>query len=150
MPGNMRRDDPFLSFRFRVEINGIERGGFTEVSGLQAEVEVFEYREGGVNEYIHKLAGPVRYASNLVLKHGLMDADRLWQWERELLHGIIDRTNVSIILTDEAGCSEPSSGRLYTVDKHGYTDWVPIPWPRTAAAPLVPGAAGPGRSASGP
>ena len=103
MPGNMRRDDPFLSFRFRVEINGIERGGFTEVSGLQAEVEVFEYREGGVNEYIHKLAGPVRYASNLVLKHGLMDTDRLWQWERELLHGIIDRTNVSIILTDEAG-----------------------------------------------
>jgi len=55
-----------------------------------------------------------------------------------------------VILTDEAGCSEPSSGRLYTVDKHGYTDWVPIPWPRTAAAPLVPGAAGPGRSASGP
>jgi len=31
--------------------------------------------------------------------------------------------------TDEAGCAEASSGLLYTVEKHGYTDPVPIPWP---------------------
>lgn len=103
MPGYARRNDPFLSFRFRVEIQGIETGGFTEVKGLQAEVEVFDYREGGVNEFVHKLAGPVRYPANLVLKHGLMDADRIWQWEQELLRGNIKRTNVSIILMDEAG-----------------------------------------------
>jgi hypothetical protein len=34
-----------------------------------------------------------------------------------------------ITLTDEPGCSEPSSGRLYTAEKHGYTQWVAIPWP---------------------
>ncbi len=32
-------------------------------------------------------------------------------------------------ITDEAGCSRPSSGRLYTAEKHGYTQWVAIPWP---------------------
>jgi hypothetical protein len=31
--------------------------------------------------------------------------------------------------TDQAGCSQPSGGKLYTVEKHGYTDPVPIPWP---------------------
>jgi len=31
--------------------------------------------------------------------------------------------------TDESGCSEPSSGKLYAVDKHGYTKPVKIPWP---------------------
>ncbi len=35
----------------------------------------------------------------------------------------------AIKITDEAGCSEPSHGRLYAVEKHGYTRWVEIPWP---------------------
>jgi hypothetical protein len=33
------------------------------------------------------------------------------------------------IIPDEPGCSEPSSGRLYTAEKHGYSKWVPIYWP---------------------
>jgi len=32
--------------------------------------------------------------------------------------------------TDEAGCDQTSSGLLYTVDKHGYSDPVSIPWPQ--------------------
>lgn len=32
-------------------------------------------------------------------------------------------------ITDESGCSGESGGRLYTVEKHGYTDPVEIPWP---------------------
>ena len=36
-------------------------------------------------------------------------------------------TAVNII--DEPGCSEPSHGRLFGVEKHGYTRWVEIPWP---------------------
>lgn len=103
MPPSMRNEDPFLSFRFRVEFNKLEVGGFSEVTGLQVEVEVFDYREGGLNDYIHKLAGPVRYPSNLILKHGLMDADFIWQWEWQMLQGAIERRNVSIILLDSTG-----------------------------------------------
>lgn len=33
------------------------------------------------------------------------------------------------LIRDEAGCSEPSHGRLYGVEKHGYTRPVEIPWP---------------------
>jgi hypothetical protein len=43
-----------------------------------------------------------------------------------------DGSNVAspaVAIPDEPGCSEPSNGRLYTVEKHGYTQWVRIPWP---------------------
>lgn len=33
------------------------------------------------------------------------------------------------IFTDESGCSDPSGGKLYTVEKHGYTTPTTIPWP---------------------
>ncbi len=32
-------------------------------------------------------------------------------------------------VTDEAGCPAPSGGKLAAVEKHGYTEWVEIPWP---------------------
>jgi len=38
-----------------------------------------------------------------------------------------DETSVS--LTDEGGCAGSSEGRLYSVEKHGYTDPIDIPWP---------------------
>ncbi len=37
--------------------------------------------------------------------------------------------DTSFTFTDESGCGEPSNGLLYTVEKHGYTDPVTIPWP---------------------
>ena len=47
-----------MTFNFAVEIEGLLVGGFTQVDGLSGEVEVEEYREGGVNGYTHKLPGP--------------------------------------------------------------------------------------------
>ena len=44
------RKDPYLGFNFAVEVDSIVVAGFSEVSGLQSEAEVHEYREGGVNE----------------------------------------------------------------------------------------------------
>ncbi len=92
-----------MSFNFLVEIEGLLVGGFSDVTGLQAEVEVNDYREGGVNDYIHRLAGPVRYPSNLVLKHGLTDSTVLWLWHRDVRRGIIKRRNITIILLDASG-----------------------------------------------
>lgn len=37
---------------------------------------------------------------------------------------------LSLTMYDEPGCGRPSSGVLYTVEKHGYTDPVKIPWPQ--------------------
>jgi len=40
-----------------------------------------------------------------------------------------DQFTTSYTVTDEAGCPLPSRGQLYTVEKHGYSQPVDIPWP---------------------
>jgi phage tail-like protein len=100
------RHDPFLSFNFAVEISGLIVAAFNEVSGLQAEIEVQEYREGGVNEYIHKRAGPARYPSNLILKKGIGDSTELWSWYCNVLQGTIQRKSLAVVLMDSTGAEQ--------------------------------------------
>lgn len=97
------RRDPYLDYNFAVEIEGLVAGGFSEVSGLQTEIEVQEYREGGVNQYIHKRAGPAKYPSNLVLKKGVTDVRTLWEWYWDVAQGTVERKNVSVLLLDSTG-----------------------------------------------
>ena len=42
-----------------------------------------------------------------------------------------DKNNsmLAIKVSDEPGCAEPSSARIYTVDNHGYSNWKQVPWP---------------------
>lgn len=94
-----RRIDPYLAFNFKVEIRGLVVAGFSEVSGLQAETEIEDYREGGLNNYVHKLAKLTKYP-NLVLKRGLTDSDVFWQWYQKVIAGSIQRQNGSVILLD--------------------------------------------------
>lgn len=96
------RIDPYLGFNFLVEIKGIQVAGFSEVSGLQVEIEVQDYREGGLNTHVHRLPGPARYPNNLVLRRGL-SGDLLWLWHQDVVNGMIERCNGSIILRDSAG-----------------------------------------------
>jgi phage tail-like protein len=56
-----QRVDPYLNFRFRVEIDGIQRVGFMECTGLGWHIEVVEYREAGDPSSVRKLPGKVSY-----------------------------------------------------------------------------------------
>ena len=96
----MTRQDPFRGFRFLVEIAGITSGGFARIKGLSREVKFESYREGGVNEYEHKLVTQVAYPT-LVLERGLV-ADDLWTWAQATADGEIRRRNLRISLHDEA------------------------------------------------
>lgn len=40
-----------------------------------------------------------------------------------------DQYHTTATFTDQPGCSQTSGGKLYTVEKHGYTSPVNIPWP---------------------
>ena len=111
--------DPYLSLRYRVVIDRVPMGDFSEVTGLQIEVEVEEIREGGVNGYMHRLAGPAKFPSNLILKHGLIDADSLWTWMDNIMQGLADARKVTITLMDSAG-----QGRW----KWEFRDAYPIRW----------------------
>jgi phage tail-like protein len=95
----MRPPDPYKVFRFIVEINGTQVGGFSDVAGLEVRTEFDEYREGGVNDYVHKIAKETRYP-NLTLKRGITDAIELWAWHRQIVDGDIQRKTVSVVLLD--------------------------------------------------
>jgi len=102
MPNTGERIDPFPAFKFCVEIGNITHAIFSECSGLEIEVEVFEYEEGGLNDYVHKLPGRVKY-SDVTLKRGIATSDALWDWYAKTLQGKIERKNISITLYDTTG-----------------------------------------------
>lgn len=69
--GRASTEDPIKVFRFRVEIDGVVRAGFTECTGLERTTDIAEYREGGMNETPQKSAGLSKF-SDIVLKRGQM------------------------------------------------------------------------------
>jgi phage tail-like protein len=98
------RSDPYLGFHFRLEIEGLVVAGFSEVSGLQVEVETEDYQEGGNNDFVHKLRKGTRYP-NLILKRGVVDADALWKWHQKIAKHTskTDRKTVRVTLLDSEG-----------------------------------------------
>jgi len=97
----MARQDPLRGFRFLLEIEGITSGGFTRVKGISREVKHESYREGGVNEYEHKLVTQVSYPV-VVLERGLA-LDDLWTWAQAAADGEVQRKTIRIRLQNEAG-----------------------------------------------
>ena len=97
-----RASDPYGAFRFRVEILGLQVGGFSDVAGLEREVQVEDFREGGVNDHTHKLATVTKYP-NLTLKRGLADKTELWQWHQDVVNGRIQKRQINLVLIDYAG-----------------------------------------------
>jgi phage tail-like protein len=95
----MARQDPLRGFRYLVEIDGIVSGAFLRVKGLSREVRIEPYREGGVNEYEHKLLGQVTYPV-VILERGLA-LDDLWKWAQAAADGDVTRRNIHVRLQDE-------------------------------------------------
>jgi phage tail-like protein len=100
--GTALRIDPYLNFNFLVEIDGITRAAFHEVSGFDSTIDTIEHREGGDNTTPRKLPGMTKH-SNIVLKWGMTDDLQLYQWHRDAVLGNVRRRNGSIVLLDRRG-----------------------------------------------
>ncbi len=113
------RSDPFPAFRFYITlidssgtlssvmsgisaIAGYALGGFSECGGLDMTMEVHEYKEGGVNDYVHKFATRAGF-SNITLKRGMGLTDDLWVWHYNYVQGKGKRRDGVIALMSEAG-----------------------------------------------
>lgn len=116
----MSRDDPYLGFRYVVEADSSIVAGFSEVTGLEMEMETEDYQEGGLNTHVHKL--PVRFSHpNLVLRKGLTDYQGLWDWITKVQHGQVERKNIIVILLNSIGEPEPEW-------KWGFNNAYPVKW----------------------
>ena len=99
----MARKDPFHGFRFRVEFDHVQHGGFSKVKGLVRETKYETRREGGLNDYEHKLATSTSYG-HLTLERGLAD-EYLWEWHQDIIEDRVQnkRKTLTIVLIDDAG-----------------------------------------------
>ena len=100
----MARQDPLRNFRFRIEIDGIQAAGFSEVAIEPTTTEVVEYREGGDPSHVRKLPGLTKFG-NVTLKRGVSASLELFNWHLQVVRGQISgaRRNVIIVVLDEAG-----------------------------------------------
>ena len=114
--GDLLRIDPLGTFNFYITlidnlnvlgtlitaVLNYAVAGFSECTGLDATIEIMDYREGGVNTYVHRFATRTSY-SNLTLKHGVIYLyDDLWTWHYDWVQGIGKRKDGLIVLLDEA------------------------------------------------
>jgi phage tail-like protein len=97
-----KRNDPYGQFNFLIEIDGVVKGGFSEVSGLTTDSDIIEYREGNEGQgTTRKLPGLVKY-DNIVLKRGWTKDRSLWNWRKQVIDGKTQRASGAIVLLDEA------------------------------------------------
>lgn len=99
------RTDPYRSFNFLVEIDGITQAGFRECSGLDVTTDAIDYREGGDPIHMRKLPGLNTY-SPITLTRGITDSPELWKWRQTVIDGKAERKNGSVILLDDAGAEK--------------------------------------------
>jgi phage tail-like protein len=119
-----RGPDPSPSFRFHVEIKGVTVAQFTECSGLDFDMEVFDYKEGGFNSGLRRLPGRWKY-SNINLKKGIStEGQAMWDWVKSVVQGAdtgkFETHVVTITLYDVSG-KKP-------VRTWEYKDAYPIKW----------------------
>lgn len=102
----VQRDEPYAAHNFQVIVNGISddgsavSGAFTEVSGLEVEVNAIEYRNGNEDLTVRKLPG-LRTQTNIMCKRGATGHAEFWNWIKSALEGDIQRAEGAIILKDE-------------------------------------------------
>ncbi len=117
--------DPFPTFKFHVELGGITQAAFSDCSGLEMSTKVEEYREGGLNEYVHKIPGRTEY-TNVTLKRGFATSNEIFKWYKEMESALLegkrfDFQQVTIILRSSAAQNELVR---WTLDKAFPVKWV--------------------------
>jgi phage tail-like protein len=104
----MTRNDPLRDFRFRLEIDQVIQGHFSEVT-IDTTTDSIDHRQGTDAIRVRKLPGLTKY-SNISLKWGVTDSAELYEWHKAVLAaGATDnRKTVRIVVLDEAGADKAS------------------------------------------
>lgn len=115
---------PLTKMNFLVTVEGVDGiAAFTEVSGVEATVDVIEFRQGNSHSLSPvKLPGLVKHG-NVTLKMGYTSDNAFKSWLQECVsevRGEMPRSNVSIELIDINGGAPQSAVTNIT----GNTVWI--------------------------
>jgi phage tail-like protein len=95
---------PLPKFYFSVDIGDQQNLTFQEVSGLDAQTQVIEYRAGDNKRFSTVTMPGIRKFSNVTLKKGVfVRDDKFWDWYSQIKMNTIKRVPVVIRLLDEKG-----------------------------------------------
>ena len=95
---------PVPEFHFSVEISNVGKISCKEVSGLDVEFDVIEYRSGDMPGFTKVKMPGMRNSGDVTLKKAMFKDDKkLWDWINTVKMNIIQRESVTIALLDEAG-----------------------------------------------
>ncbi|MDD6210484.1 MAG: phage tail protein [Bacteroidales bacterium] len=94
---------PLPAFYFKIEIEGVGEFLVREVSGLEMEAQIIEYRQGNSREFSTiKMPGLKKYL--VTLKKGIFESgNKFFDWLNEIKMNTIKRRPVTISLLDESG-----------------------------------------------
>jgi phage tail-like protein len=78
-------------------------GGFSDVSGLETDIHISEYRDGNEKEpHVRKIPGSHK-VGDVTLKRGVVDSSDLWSWiTNTRKNGVAAQQDVIVTLRDEA------------------------------------------------
>ncbi|PJJ60776.1 MULTISPECIES: phage tail protein [Hymenobacter] len=95
---------PLPKFYFKVDLGDQTDVPFQEVSGLEVETQVVEYRAGNSPVFsVIKMPG-IAKVGNVTLKKGIFAKDnKFWDWYSTIKLNTIKRSTVVIKLLDEGG-----------------------------------------------
>jgi len=94
---------PLPKFHFQVKWDA-EVMSFQEVSGLDMEAQVIEYRHGDSKEFSTVKMPGIKKFGNVTMKKGVFKSDnKFWDWFNEIKMNTIKRKPVTISLLDEEG-----------------------------------------------
>ncbi len=92
---------PLPKFHFEVKIDK-EEWYFQEVSGLESEVEVLEYRHGKSKQFAPFKMPGMKKVSDVTLKKGVFTGDtKLFDWFKQVKLNTIERKTITISLLNE-------------------------------------------------
>ena len=97
--------DPYRAFNFKMEVQGITEGHFTEVTGLEARLVPISYREAGNSQVVHYVPGRTEYGA-IIFRYGLTRSRELFDWFMSGVKGKVQRKNISVVLIDSDGTTE--------------------------------------------
>jgi len=113
----IERDTPYSAFNFLIDLEpgqGTEvQAGFSEVSGLNAEVTIAEYRAGNAKvNYVNKLPG-IHKSGDVTLKRGVIGHQNLYNWLEESRSGkLAAKRNISVHLLTEDRADTATTWKL--------------------------------------
>lgn len=103
-----RPEEQGLTLRFQVEIDGYGTlGVWTKCEGLQVEYDIQEYREGGQNNFVHRIPGRAKYQNVKLTRPIDKNSEKVASWMAGLQQSVRRHTA-------KISCLDPDGAKVAT------------------------------------